>query len=305
VICPFSGAIAVKKRLLKNQGFTLIELLVVIAIIAILIALLLPAVQQAREAARRTQCKNYLKQWGLALHNYHDTFNTFPAALYQSGRYNNPTYYSGNTKVANVTGWFMLLPYIEQSSLYNQYNFNQRAVTSDGGYGLAQLALSATNAALVITPIPALECPSHPEAGPKTAQASTFYERINGTRQTSYLMASGVFTDYDSPWPSKSADYRQGTFGNDGAAKMRDLVDGTSNTTVVGEAWGGGRYKTSSSYGPWGLSGIHTSVHGRVVSVALGSAGCATPADAGCYSVSNYPVQWKINADGCDLPSEH
>src|SRR5687767_14294714 len=98
----------------RRIGFTLIELLVVIAIIAILIALLLPAVQQAREAARRSQCKNNLKQIGIALHNYHDTYNVLPPALISSGRID-PA--GGGTKapyinrpVLNTTGWVMLLP---------------------------------------------------------------------------------------------------------------------------------------------------------------------------------------------------
>lgn len=98
----------------RNAGFTLIELLVVIAIIAILIALLLPAVQQAREAARRTQCKNNLKQLGLALHNYHDTHSVFPPGLL--GRCTTPD--------LNASGLVMLLPYIEQNNLYSQFNFS-------------------------------------------------------------------------------------------------------------------------------------------------------------------------------------
>jgi len=282
----------------RKAGFTLIELLVVIAIIAILIALLLPAVQQAREAARRTECKNKLKQLGLAFHNYHDTAGQFPAALYSSGRYNSGTYYSGNNRVANITAWQMILPYMDQAPLYNQFDQNERSVTSNP-YGLTQSTLNATNAQLVLTPIPLLECPSHPEAGADgVARSHTFYERKAETRRTSYLVSTGVFTDYNAPWSRYKGDYRQGAFGNDGAARMRDFTDGTSNSTLVGEAWGGTRYKTSHYYGPWGLSGIHTSIHGRVVSLGVSSSnGCSDPSKDACYTSNNYPVQWKMNAD--------
>ncbi len=283
----------------KRRGFTLIELLVVIAIIAILIALLLPAVQQAREAARRSQCKNNLKQIGLALHNYHDTFNVFPAALGSSGRYNSAAYYSNGNWVMNVTGWQMLLPYIDQAPLYNQFDQNQASVLSGGGYGLTMAPVNANNARLVETAIPVLECPSHPEAGPCGAAANdpNFYNRTVNTRRTSYLFCTGVFTDYNAPWAAYRADFRQGAFGNDGAAKIRDMTDGTSNCALVGEGWGGGRYKTSTAYGPWGLSGIHTSVHGRVVTSGITGA-CTKPADDACYTppLVNSAL-WKINAD--------
>ena len=94
------------------RGFTLIELLVVIAIIAVLIALLLPAVQQAREAARRTQCKNNLKQMGLALHNYHDVFNKFPIG-------------SNNTQAGGwgCPLWTAVLPYVDEAPMYNKWDF--------------------------------------------------------------------------------------------------------------------------------------------------------------------------------------
>ena len=101
----------------RPRGFTIIELLVVIAIIAILIALLLPAVQQAREAARRTECKNILKQWGLALHNYHDNFNRLP---YGAMGFDN----SATNPVNNFGFHVLLLPYIDQAPLYNQFNFS-------------------------------------------------------------------------------------------------------------------------------------------------------------------------------------
>jgi prepilin-type N-terminal cleavage/methylation domain-containing protein len=287
----------------KRPGFTLIELLVVIAIIAILIALLLPAVQQAREAARRTQCKNNLKQAGLAIHNYHDVANVFPPALLSSGRYNTPAYYAGNTRVKNITGWQMLLPYIDQAPLYNQFDFNVASVTSNL-YGLPEEPKLPANEALITTPVAMLECPSHPEAGAngtnRTTPPTDGYLRNPEYRYTSYLFSTGVFTDYNAPWLTYKRDYRQGAFGNDGAANFRDMTDGSSNSFLVGESWAGGQNKTSLHYGPWGLAGLHTSVHGRVVTAgvsATSAVGCTDPSQDGCYYSANQPVQFGINGD--------
>ena len=145
--CGYDHATGIARR-----GFTLIELLVVIAIIAILIALLLPAVQQAREAARRTQCKNNLKQIGLALHNYHDTFLMFPHAIFF---YPTP---AGNA-AANIPAWAwsaMILPQIEQTNLYNTLNLGpvpfQTAANTPATLNLLQTPLAAFRCPTDVTP---------------------------------------------------------------------------------------------------------------------------------------------------------
>ena len=123
---------SVKRR--SRRAFTLIELLVVIAIIGILVALLLPAVQQAREAARRTQCKNNLKQYGLALHNYHDTYGKFPGA---GGWAVGTRGWDWELETSPHISWQVrVLPYMDQAPLYNQLKMNQmyqdRAILADG-----------------------------------------------------------------------------------------------------------------------------------------------------------------------------
>jgi len=275
----------------RRRGFTLIELLVVIAIIAILVALLLPAVQQAREAARRTQCKNNLKQWGLALHNYHDVYSVFPPALQNSGRYNSAGYYDpkGTNRVMNTPGWVLLLPYVDQGPAYDKYNTNE-AASNSSPYGHPVAGTENTNLPVTNLDLSLNNCPAHPEAGiPSTYDAGTmsFYTRQNA-RYSSYIFCVGYHTDYDAPYAAyKTSDVRLGAFGNSGAAKIADLLDGSSNTALVGESWSGQFWKTSSHYGPWGLSGLHTCCHGRVVS---GS----TVTDPAAFTP--YASDWHINA---------
>lgn len=284
----------------RRTGFTLVELLVVIAIIGILVALLLPAVQMAREAARRMSCSNNLKQIGLGLHNYHDTYGVFPPALLHSGRLSNAGAYMkpGTTQhILNTTGWAMLLPFMEASPLHDKYDFNVCSSASNPRSGLPLAGADTLNAPFYGAKLPWLECPSSPTRGEiSTYQPSTetqYYTRINA-RRTNYLFATGVFTDYNAPWDRYSADIRRGAFGNDGAANFAAIQDGTSNSIAVGEAVGGGQRnsgKTSSHYGPWGMTGTHTCCHGRVVGGSTTVVIHPTPA-----TQATYARDWHINS---------
>jgi prepilin-type N-terminal cleavage/methylation domain-containing protein/prepilin-type processing-associated H-X9-DG protein len=282
-----------KISLRRVRGFTLIELLVVIAIIAILIALLLPAVQQAREAARRSQCRNNLKQIGLALHNYHDVAGQFPPALINSGRWTNEdgAYADGGSGVLNTTGWALLLPYIDQQPMYNLYNFNACSSSSSPRATSPVLGDDTVNHAVYSQRVPILHCPSAElDEFSRDVGTTEFYSMRNAQR-TNYLFSTGEETDYSEMYTFyNNRTYhgipRQGMFGNNGAARIAMIRDGASNTIAVGEAVGG-RAKTSTSYGPWGLNGTHTCCHGRTRN------GPATNLAHSAWQ--NFQNEWHIN----------
>ncbi len=201
-----------------RQAFTLIELLVVIAIIAVLIALLLPAVQQAREAARRTQCKNNMKQLGLAIHNYHDVHNTFQPGYTQQK--------SGTSTFQGHSGNYFILPYLEQTNLYNTFNdilpMNNKT-TVPGVFGA--------------TIVPGFLCPSDPGTeglstyGAGVLQAKTCYRMCAGSRPFYATSSSndGVFMCV-GPNARKATGAPVGT-----STKIANITDGLSNTIAYGE----------------------------------------------------------------------
>ncbi len=254
----------------RRSAFTLVELLVVIAIIGILVGLLLPAVQAAREAARRMQCSNNLKQMGLALHNYHSTHNVFPPAKIGNGQVvNNPVLVRF---ILNTTGWTLMLPNLEQQAAYNQYNFNvcsSSAKATSGGPTAPVMGADTTNQAVYGARYSFLECPSHPDAGEirNNLPGTNDQYSMRNARRTSYFFSTAQYDDGTSAYPNLLMRRLQamGAFGNDGAARLDDMGDGTSNVLAIGES-AGGRIKVDPNWGPWGLTGTRTCCHGRVFS---------------------------------------
>ena len=276
----------------SRMGFTLIELLVVIAIIAILIALLLPAVQQAREAARRTQCRNNLKQMGLALHNYENNFRMFPQAA------------ANGTAMSRLVsgGWaadfaptvsfrVMILPYIEQGNLYNKFNFRGHKYYM--GWG------GASPTTLSLTAVPGFLCPSDPTStgngdnfdpgnqgyvGAGAYYGSNYAAMMNITGQATEgnspawdpngVNTSGDFYNVYLPTLQPASGPRQNikTFGGLPMQflQARDYTDGMSNTVQVVEKFRGKSFvsrhcswPTDPVYGP----GYITDVTGHLCSI--------------------------------------
>jgi prepilin-type N-terminal cleavage/methylation domain-containing protein/prepilin-type processing-associated H-X9-DG protein len=226
-----------------RRGFTLIELLVVIAIIAILIALLLPAVQQAREAARRSDCKNRLKQLGLALHNYLDSHGAFPPGtvnpIDQGATCTDPNGHNGNGTAGIGAPWIcQLLPQLEQSAMYDQVQkiISERPEVVDwfgnGTYTSQGILVGSQHFA-------AMECPSHPGIDEKLKNGTGMEDLARGNYAACFG-AGGYGRNY--------TDNRAvgGIFGINSRYKVRDVTDGTSNTIAFSEL----RFRTAVFTGP-------------------------------------------------------
>lgn len=206
----------------RRRGFTLIELLVVIAIIAVLVAILLPAVQQAREAARASQCRNNLKQIGLALHNYQEALSVFPPGEIP-------------TNCHGPNAWTQLLPYLDQTAFYNSINFSNTCNFWFGTSGGGPNAAAFHNKS-----VPSMICPSSPlpvfigeTNGPPTPNPLNIFEG-------SYVLIAGGVGFNEVSNDGNGIKSQSGAFLRGRSLTFRDFSDGVSNVVFIGEqsAWG-------------------------------------------------------------------
>lgn len=230
------------------KGFTLVELLVVIAIIGVLVSLLLPAVQAARAAARRTQCKNNFKQVGLALQNYHDANGAFPpAASYDENNARNPAI----SRVHQANWIVRTLPYMEQATLYDLFDLT---VPISG-----QESDSPRNYQARGTQIPALMCPSDPFNRQSLFKGRSSREGDNWARGNIGANGSlGFMGIGTNPAGGENQRYwkderTRGIMGVNTAVSMRNITDGTSQTILIGELRAG--VVEIDTRGTWALNG--------------------------------------------------
>ena len=249
----------------RATGFTLIELLVVIAIIAVLIALLLPAVQQAREAARRSQCKNNMKQLGLAVFNYEETFRCLPMGSYY------PTDWVPNWRAH-------LLPFLDQAPVYMRFNFGVSPFTSSNFRSGTEVL---ENLSMNVYVCPSSSLPTN-VGGQNNPQNALMHM---------YVGIAGAYPDPAGRTVGSASSYG-GFYTNNGAllynqiTRMADFTDGSSNTMIIGEQSGrvAGQDLRSAYYGGW------------CGALFAGPVSDTNPGGSGGWSTGLTSIQYQINA---------
>ena len=271
----------------RNLGFTLVELLVVIAIIGVMVGLLLPAVQAAREAARRMSCSNNLKQLGLALHNHHDVRNHFPALNQTNGgsRSTNPQGNEGRN-----SGLMHILPYIEQQAIYD-------ILSQSGTFGgVNVLPFGPIRDRIAYPPysaqIATFICPSNP--GP----AANIWGQAWGPRSYAICMGDSIVNIHSLVNP-------RGVFGlvplnQKSALKMASITDGTSNTILMAErAFGSGSNRSTRGFFANNVTGLNTSPIRCMLTASQGRYGTSqsvqTDRPAGVQWFDGYPAFTGVN----------
>lgn len=233
-----------------RAAFTLIELLVVIAIIAVLIGLLLPAVQKVREAANRMKCSNNLKQIGLALHNYHDVNNKFPAGRFGCDGSGAPCTNDSQTSVnrGGASAFVSLLPFLEQDNIYKTIGTTEPTVpwpTTDNATWrtVNKVALEYRPSVMVCPSDTAQPSVNNTGMGPTIAAAIGSYALVAGTNGPSQGISAAVKFD------------NTGLFLYRNTRRIGDITDGTSNTLVVGEVYDG---HLGNNQNIWSVGSRHT-----------------------------------------------